>query len=139
MPPKARLGVPCVPIFGVALGPATLYLARPFGSVKSCPLSGGCSSAEDETSLVVAPGPFAMAADGSNIYWSEYGYFVGSADADAAIRTCPLAGCDLSTAKVLAVGAIWPYAIAVDDANVFYTDYRNGRVERTPKNDVSQA
>ncbi len=132
-----RLGVTAGPIFGVAVGPATLYLARPLRGVARCPLSG-CSSIEDETSLAVVPGPFAMAVDSNNIYWSEYPYFVGAAPPnDAAIRTCPLAGCDVSSAKVLATGRAWPYAIAVDDSNVFYTDAGNGRVERTPKNDFS--
>src|SRR5450432_3548348 len=50
-----RLGIFGGPIFGVAVGPATLYMARPLRGVASCPLSG-CSSIEDETSLVVANG-----------------------------------------------------------------------------------
>jgi hypothetical protein len=43
----------------------------------------------------------------------------------------------VASAKVLAAGFIGPYAMAVDSANLFYTDYRNGRVERIPKNDFA--
>jgi hypothetical protein len=92
--------------------------------------------------LVPTPYLLAVALDDTNVSWSEYQfvYFVvpPTPELDGAIRTCPKSGCDLANAKVLAAGLIRPYAMAVDDENLFYTDNRNGTVERIPKTHSAQ-
>jgi hypothetical protein len=119
------------PVFGVALDATTAYKTHAFGLLTTCPLSG-CSSPEDEATIVNTTKTVAVAVDATNVYWSEFDFFSSTAY-DGAIRTCPKSGCDVSAAKVLAGGSIIPYAMAVDDADLYFTDYRNGRVERIVK------
>jgi len=123
------------PIFGVAVDATTAFFGRTFGGLDTCPLSG-CASPEDDTRIVNTPSTTAVALDAASVYWSE-GTLMSAALYDGAIRTCPKGGCTLASAKVLAAGSIFPYSIAVDDANLFYTDYRNGRVERISKTDFA--
>jgi hypothetical protein len=124
------------PLFGVALDTTTAFFGRAFGGLDGCPLSG-CSSPEDHTRLVDTPTQtMAVAVDTTNVYWSEHSVF--SVDKlDGAIRTCAKTGCTLASAKVLAAGSIFPYAMAVDDASLYFTDYKNGRVERITKTDFA--
>src|SRR5262249_22612325 len=119
------------PIFGIASDGKTAYLAGYNRGVSDCPLSG-CSSPEDEAVLAsTCPATMGAAVDSTNVYWSEYSFFnVLAPSFDGAIRTCPRSGCDLASTKVLAAGPIGPYAMAVDETSLYYTDYRNGRVER---------
>jgi hypothetical protein len=126
------------PLFGVAVDSTSAYTGRGFGGLDTCPLSG-CSSPEDETRIIDTPPTLAIALDATNVYWSEYYLLNSSPDFDGAIRTCPKSGCAIGSAKVLAAGSMEPYAIAVDDANLYYTDYRNGRVERISKTDFGHA
>jgi hypothetical protein len=120
------------PKFGVALGATGVYYTREFGEVGVCPLDG-CKPSP--TVLVHTTFPFAIAVDNERLYWSNYNPY--SPGADAAIRTCPLAGCSVASSQVLAAGQLGPYAIAVDDDSIYYTDALNGRVERKPKNDFA--
>jgi hypothetical protein len=121
------------PILGVAVEAATAYLVKSFVGVHTCPLSG-CSSEEP---IVALNGMMAIALDGTNLYWSEYRFFNPAPNADGAIRTCSRSGCELAEAEVLAEGDIGPYAMAVDETSLYFTDYRNGRVERIAKHDSS--
>ena len=78
----------------------------------------------------------AVAVDATNVYWSEHNIF--SLDKlDGAIRTCAKTGCTLASAKVLAAGSIFAYAMAVDDTALYFTDNKNGRVERISKTDFA--
>lgn len=130
-------GIPLGPIWGVAVDATAIYFSGLIRGVDTCPLSGG-TSPEDETKLVAVRPAMATAVDESNIYWSEYSLFaVTSPNVDAAIRTCARSGCDVASAAVLAAGFIGPYAMAVDDSSLYYTDYRNGRVERISKTSSS--
>jgi hypothetical protein len=128
------------PIFGIAVDSSTAYLGKGLGGLDGCPLAG-CSVPADESVLVPTPQTLAVALDDSNVYWSEYQFVdfpvLRTGELDGAIRSCPKAGCDLATAKVLAAGLILPYAMAVDDEHLFYTDNRNGTVERIPKTDFA--
>ena len=130
------------PILGIAVDATTAYLGRALRGVDVCPLAG-CSTPQDETTPVPANSAMAVAIDATNVYWSEHwvwaAYNSTLTPVDGAIRVCPRAGCAVASAKVLAAGAIGPYAIAVDETSLYYTDRRNGRVERTPKDDFAHS
>jgi hypothetical protein len=123
---------PFGPIFGLALDATRVYMAGSFAGLRACPLAG-CSGATEAT-LVMQPSLMASTVDGDSFYWSEWSLFAASQPGtDGAIRSCPLAGCGTAPAKVLAAGLIGPYAMAVDATSLYFTDHRNGRVERIPK------
>jgi hypothetical protein len=131
--PATVLGALSVgPHFGVAVDATTLYTSSVFHGLGACPLTG-CGVAATDVALVVTPAALAIAVDETHVYWSEYQFLSQDPDRDGAIRTCAKAGCELAAATVLAAGFIEPYALAVDDQDLFFTDYRNGRVERIPK------
>ncbi|HEY2407285.1 MAG TPA: hypothetical protein VGI10_14845 [Polyangiaceae bacterium] len=120
------------PHFGVAVDATTLYTSSASRGLGACPLTG-CATAAADVALVVTPPALAIAVDETNLYWSEFQFLAPNPDLDSAIRTCAKSGCELAAATVLTAGFIEPYALAVDDQDLFFTDYRNGRVERIPK------
>jgi hypothetical protein len=62
--------------------------------------------------------PFEMTSDGNNVYWTEFGDDVGTAN--GSVKSCPLAGCG-SGPTVIAQGQLNPRGIAVDAQNVYWS------------------
>jgi hypothetical protein len=126
------------PIFGLAVDATRVYMAGAFAGLRACPIAG--CSAPTEPTLVMQPSLMAAAVDSDSFYWSEWALFsAGVPTTDGAIRSCPLAGCGSTPATVLAAGLIGPYAMALDTTSLYFTDHRNGRVERIPKSGTGQS
>ena len=122
-------------IMNVALNATDIYFVRWGGaSISRCAIDG-CSGTE--TTLVAgARSPLAFAIDDENLYWSVYDYR-GTNELGGAIRSCPLAGCEVTASRLLAAGRIGAAGIAVDPTDLYYTDHMNGQVVRLAKNSTT--
>jgi hypothetical protein len=87
------------------------------GTIMKCPIG----SATPSVLYGNQPFPEALATDGVNIYWSNWGTFdtQGKYNNDGTIMKAPVDG---GTPVVLASGQSAPAAIAIDSANVYWTD-----------------
>jgi hypothetical protein len=90
------------------------------------PLAGGAEGGSAEASpscadpCPMAMGlnhPFAMAADETNVYWTEYGDVT---DTNGSIKSCPVTGCGAGGPMVYAQLQAAPRGIAVDAQNVYW-------------------
>ena len=107
------------------------------GMILACAKSG-CGA----TPAVLASGldaPIAIATDGIDVYWTEAGAdFVAGAPVTGAglVRKCAVAGCGNAPINV-ATGLTAPGAIALDDANVYWTEAGTtpdgGKIWKAPK------
>jgi len=107
------------------------------GMVLACAKSG-CGTAP----TVLASGldaPIAVATDGINVYWTEARpYFTARAPVTGTglVRKCAVGGCGNAPTNV-ATGLNWPGAIALDDANVYWTEGGTaagaGKIWKAPK------
>ena len=107
------------------------------GMILACAKSG-CGS----TPTVLASGldaPIAIATDGINVYWTETGpNFVAGAPVTGVglVRKCAVGGCGNAPTTV-ATGLTSPGALALDDANVYWTEggtaAGGGKIWKAPK------
>ena len=107
------------------------------GMILACAKSG-CGSAP----TVLARGldaPIAIATDGINVYWTETGPNVAagaSVTGVGLVRKCAVGGCGNAPTSV-ATGLTSPGAIALDDANVYWTEggtaADGGKIWKAPK------
>ena len=107
------------------------------GMILACAKSG-CGA----TPTVLASGldaPTAIATDGINVYWTETGPdVVAGAPVTGAglVRKCAVTGCGNAPTNV-ATGLTLPGAIALDDANVYWTEAGTtadgGKIWKAPK------
>jgi hypothetical protein len=107
------------------------------GMILACPKTG-CGSAP----TVLASGldaPIAIATDGINVYWTETGsdFAAGAAVSGVGlVRKCGVAGC-ANTPTNVATGLTSPGAIALDAANVYWTEggstADDGKIWKAPK------
>jgi hypothetical protein len=107
------------------------------GMILACAKSG-CGA----TPTVLASGldaPIAIATDGINVYWTETGPdVVAGAPVTGAglVRKCAVAGCGNAPTNV-ATGLTGPGALALDDANVYWTEAGTaadgGKIWKAPK------
>jgi hypothetical protein len=107
------------------------------GMILACAKSG-CGT----TPTVLASGldaPVAIATDGINVYWTETGPdFVGGTSVAGVglVRKCAVGGCGNAPTNV-ATGLTSPGAIALDDANVYWTEEGTaagaGKIWKAPK------
>ena len=108
-----------------------------FGMVLACAKTG-CGSAP----TVLASGldaPIAIATDGVNVYWTETGpdYVAGAPVTGVGlVRKCAVGGCGNAPTTV-ATSLTSPGAIALDDANVYWTEAGTGadggKIWKAPK------
>ncbi|HTQ42058.1 MAG TPA: hypothetical protein VMI75_04815 [Polyangiaceae bacterium] len=78
---------------------------------------GGLCTASACQPVTLAPGqnsPYAIALDGTNVYWTN---LVGDT---GTVMSCAKAGCNMSPATI-ASGLDWPSGIATDGTNVYFT------------------
>ncbi len=103
-----------------------IYVAKyGFGEIHRCS-KPDCT---DNVVLVTETVPFSVAVDETSLYFAAYDAFDFTAAADPhEIYRCPLAGCDIADAELIQGGDISPYAIAVNDTRLFYTDVVSGDV-----------
>ena len=107
------------------------------GMILACAKSG-CGA----TPTVLASGldaPIAIATDGINVYWTEKGPdFVAGAPVTGAglVRKCAVSGCGNAPTNI-ATGLTAPGALALDDANVYWTEggtaAGGGKICKAPK------
>ena len=107
------------------------------GMILACAKSG-CGA----TPTVLAGGldaPIAIATDGINVYWTEVGpdYLAGGpVTGTGLVRKCAVTGCGNAPTDV-ATGLTSPGAIALDDANVYWTEMGTtadgGKIWKAPK------
>jgi hypothetical protein len=107
------------------------------GMILACAKSG-CGTGP----TVLARGldaPIAIATDGINVYWTETGpNFVAGASVTGVglVRKCAVGGCGNAPTSV-ATGLTSPGAIALDDANVYWTEggtaADGGKIWKAPK------
>jgi hypothetical protein len=94
----------------------------------SVPITGGTPT----TVVANQDWPWAIATDGTNIYWTNYdndGAINGDVTNAGAVLQAPVGG---GTVTTLQMGLEDPYGIAVDSENVYFTTNAGGRVKKVP-------
>jgi hypothetical protein len=107
------------------------------GMVLACAKSGCGTAPTVLASRLYAP--IAVATDGIDVYWTEAGgYFAAGAPVTGTglVRKCAVRGCGNAPTNV-ATGLTSPGAIALDDANVYWTEGGTaadaGKIWKAPK------
>jgi hypothetical protein len=109
--------------FAVAVDATNAYWGNPMeGTLKSVPLSGG-----SPTTLASGQEVQAIAVDATTVYWTSVAYKPTPA---STVMSVPIGG---GTPTTLATGQNDPFAIAVDDESVYWTDFAEGHVMKVPK------
>lgn len=92
------------------------------GSIMSCAKSG-CN--DNPTILASSQGgPWAIAVDGANVYWSN--------STAGAISKCPVAGCN-GKPTIVAAGVAQPRGIALDAQWVYFAEYGSATISKVAK------
>jgi hypothetical protein len=86
-------------------------------------LSGGCANSLCQPVAIASGqnGPWMLALDANNIYWTTY--------AGGQVRSCAKNGCN-NTPATLASGQQGPYGIAVDGTNVYWANFSANTVQK---------
>ena len=80
--------------------------------------------------------PISVAVDSISIYIADYDAFNWvSTDAKLGPRIvkCPLDGCGATGGTVFVSGSVSPYALAVDNERLYFTNFEQGDVVSLPK------
>jgi hypothetical protein len=87
---------------------------------------------DNQVTMASGTGPLSVAVDESSLYFAQ-NEFNGWVGAVPAISRCPLAGCGTDPPTAVQSGDISPYAIALDDERLYYTNVDHGTVVSVPK------
>ena len=98
------------------------------GTLMKCAV-GGCGGAPTMLATTAQSLGSAIALDGTSVYWANDGPPNGGAYGMSAVMSVPLGGGTLVT---IASGRDQPYGIAVNGANVYWTDSVDGTVMKCP-------
>ncbi len=112
------------PVTSMDSTPQYLYTAKyGWGEVHRCELPD--CSLDNNVILVTDAQPLSVAVDETWLYFALYDF--GTTDLHQ-ISRCPLDGCDIADAELVQGGDISPYAIALSDTRLFFTNFEQGTV-----------
>lgn len=86
---------------------------------------------DDSEAIVTVSTPLGLAVSGDTLYFGTndfYGFGMGGAANHSGIYTCPTDGCDFEDADVFEEGEISPYALALTETHVYFTNILHGTV-----------
>jgi hypothetical protein len=119
------------PVVSIDTDADHLYSARyGLGAIHRCDLPD-CTS---DTLLVSGVVPLSVAVDDAFLYFASYDTFEFFPSADPAeILKCPLDGCGEDDPEVVVSEDVSPFAIAVNESRLFFTNVEHGTVVSIPK------
>ena len=117
------------PAVSVATDSTFLYVSE-FGQsqISRCALPDCTNGVVLATGL----GVLGLAVDSSHIYFAVNDSYEPTTD-NAYIGRCALAGCGSDLPEMIVAEDVSPYAIAADDARIYYTNFVHGTVVSRPK------
>jgi hypothetical protein len=86
----------------------------------------------NEVSLATGIYALGLAVDATHLYFVENNGMAPTTE-NAYIGRCPLAGSEMDGPEVVVSEDISPYAVAVDDARIYFTNFVHGTVVSIPK------
>jgi hypothetical protein len=118
------------PAVSVATDPTFLYVsAWGWSEITRCDVP----DCNNEVVLSTGISAISVAVDSAHLYLAVNGARAPTTE-NAYIGRCPIAGCgDGGTPEVLEATDVSPYAIAVDDERIYYTNFVHGTVVSRPK------
>jgi len=132
--PENRTNLGICPAVSIDTDADYLYVARHgWQTIARC----NQSDCAPETFSDVLPSatmhhPISIAVDAEHLYFSETTAFPGFVASKPGLFRCPLAGCGDQEPEPL-VANVHPYAIALSNTHVYYTDVEAGTVNALPK------